>query len=154
MFDFSVKVPNSTKFWWLIKICRSHDAGLFREQRPRSGASDLYFTLARTRNYLWKVAQFVPSILVRTFAITQKKYWQWECSVFGGYYAKCVSKSHFVKHFLWITKYSFSGVNSKGLLPEHTEGRDLINACSFLPLMLGRRLLNKCVPDNLAPGLT
>lgn len=71
-----------------------------------------------------------------------------------GLLCKMCAQQHFMMHFLGTTKYSFSGVNSKGLLPERTGGRDLIKASSFLPLMGGRRLLNKRIPDKLAPGLT
>lgn len=51
--------------------------------------------------------------------------------------------------------HAFSGVNSKGLLTRAGFWRrNLTEARSFPPLVPGRRLLNKHIPDGPAPGLT
>lgn len=67
------------------------------------------------------VAQSVPSVPVRTFTITHKnagnKYWQQEW-VHWGLLCKTCEQHHFVYQGLGITKHSFSGVNSRGLLVE------------------------------------
>lgn len=62
-------------------------AGLSRQRAPRSGTSHLYLGIT------YESCPICPLDSRKTFCNHTEKYWQWECSVFGGYYAKCVRNS-------------------------------------------------------------
>lgn len=137
--------------------------GFLENQAP--GLVTLISTFLAQRVYLWKL----PNLSLQL---------QWELSqphikilatntgrsskgvsVFRGYYAKRVSNTICERRLwttdLWTAVHSFSGMHSKGLLTEcRLRGRNLTEVRGFPPLMPGRGLLNKHIPDQPVPGWT
>lgn len=76
------KTPNSAEFWWLIKVCRNHCAGLSGEPGPRPVPLTHSYS-ACTRKGPVKIAQFIPSVPVRTSAITRRSILKGRVRVWG-----------------------------------------------------------------------